>query len=194
VTSKPIVNIGISQVPAEKQNDHRFLALCGKLRLAFSSSSYVEAFCVHEAAHGIYFLRAGATRLIFGGPTISYDTGQDTFTANAASITAVGYSDEFLGRIGIREWISAMARGYVAGGVAARILAKVPNDGDEEDHRSFLALCNAICAQNTEFTVDRPAAWKQAQDEVARELRIPSLRIEVHQRADEFKAWLQKEL
>ena len=194
MTFKPMVNIDVLQVPPEKQNDRRFLALYGQLRMVFSSAIYVEAFCVHEAAHGIYFLRAGATKLIFGGPTISYDSGQDTFTANAASITAVGYSDEFLGRIGIREWIFAMARGYVAGGVAAHILAKVPDDGGEEDHRSFLALCNAICAQTTEFTVDRPAAWKQAQDEVARDLRIPSLRTEVHQRAHEFKAWLQKEL
>src|SRR6266849_3320599 len=160
------MKINISQVPQEKLTDPRFIRLQSELEGALCNQKWVAAFCAHEAAHIIYLTRAGMKDFTFRSATILYDAARDNFDGFPASVKPGGFNNDMLAQINGQQWILAVAMGHAAGGVAARKLTNAPDSGDQGDYETFCALCDLLCAQHPDCTIDRPGLWKIAQEAV----------------------------
>src|SRR5690348_2215075 len=133
------LQIDISDVPEDKRTDPRFVSLQSSLQRGLSDERWVNAFCIHEAAHLFFFTKAGSTGPVLKGPRISYNAERDGFDGYPASVQFAGKDDAIIGSLTIGQWVSLYSLGCAAGGVAARELASAPDGGDEED---FQMLCN----------------------------------------------------
>jgi hypothetical protein len=192
--SRVTTQIDISEVPQDKRNDPRFIQRYATLQNLMSNLGWVKAFCIHEAAHAFYHLRAGALKVIFIGPRLSYDSQKDDFTIYPASVKREGGLDQqYLARVTIGEWRNAFARACAAGGVAARKLTGISGDvGDEEDYQRLCEFCDAIEVKDPTTAVDHQALWRQAQNDVEKDLQTPSFRSELWKQAKEFERQLRR--
>ncbi len=184
------MRIDTSQVPQDKLNDPRFVQLRSEMEAVLRNPRWVRVLCAHEAAHAIYFLRAGITALTFVGTRILYDAQRDLFSGHMASVQFSAFDRDLLPRINISEWILATAKAHAAGGVVVLKLTDAPDTGDEEDYEEFAAFCDTICAKHPDTTIDPSGLWRLAQDAVGKDLQSPAFRIEVWKKADEIRSQL----
>jgi hypothetical protein len=184
------MKIDALQVPREKLTDPRFLQLQSHLEAALRNQGWVTAFCAHEVAHIVYLTRAGMKDFTFIGATILYDAARDDFDGFPASVKPGGFNNDVLAQINVEQWILAVAMGHAAGGVAARKLTTAPDSGDQGDYQNFCTLCDVLCARHPDLTIDRPGLWKLAQGAVEKELRSPTFRKEIWDKAHEIKPLL----
>ena len=182
--------IDVSQVPAEKMTDPRFLHLKSQMEGALANEQWVTAFCVHEAAHIIYFTRAGLKDFTFRSATILYDATHDDFEGFPASVRPGGISDELMAKITGTEFISAIAIGHAAGGAATRKLTNVPDVGYESDYENLSSLCDVIQSRYADWVVDRKGLWKAAEQAVEKDLRRPAARTEIWNKVKEIRPLL----
>ncbi len=125
-----------SRIPFEKLDDHRLKKAEEEVLESLQDSTYRLHSCLHEAAHGVYLERAGAKRLVCHGPVAFYDAESDAFDIGTA-----GLEGDF-GEHGVDCDLLAMARWYVAGGVATRSLtAWNDEEGDGRDFEEFIREC-----------------------------------------------------
>jgi len=180
------VPIDTSQVPQDKLTDARFLSLHAEIQGALNHLGYVNAFCIHEAGHMIYFSKAGFAEFDFHGPRIVYDSERDDFDGYPAAIQPKPYNIDF-SNMDIQKWLSTVAQAHAAGGVFARKLANARDGGDEEDRQHFDNMCGVVQRQIPNIEIDREASWRGAQDAVLKDLRSPAFRTEAWNKARKIK-------
>jgi hypothetical protein len=111
------------------------------IQYAMNDKDYRLKVCVHEAAHAIYMERAGFVPVLHG-PVIFYYSDTDIFESGEARASGVAKEG------GVDTDTLAMARWYVAGGVAISVLngdgGKSIEPGDGQDFevlsREFVRL------------------------------------------------------
>ncbi len=178
-----------SRVPPEKLDDPRLKKMeVGALR-DMQDSKYRLHVCVHEAAHGVYLERAGAIRLIYHGPVARYDAAKDTFNIASAAIQP-GFGEQ-----GVTADSLVMARYYVAGEVAQRVLTDFLDQDkvvERQDFEDFVSELRRHLSQAGLTLTDEVISqhWEQAKIDVERDLRSPAFRQELWRRARDFEAWL----
>jgi hypothetical protein len=181
--------IDTSQIPQDKLADARFLSLHAQMQAALNHTGYVNSFCIHEAGHIIYFSRAGVADFDFYGPRIVYDAGRDDFDGYPAAVQPKPWNADFL-NMDVQQWLNTVAQAHAAGGVFARLLANVPDVGDDEDRQLFDHMCAVVQRQTPNIEIDREASWREAQDAVMKDLRSPAFRAQAWNKAREIKARL----
>lgn len=175
--------IDTSRIPQDKLTDPRFLQLHTNMMNALSNPLYINAFCVHEAAHIIYFRRMGATEFTLNGPRIEYDQAMDEFDGYMADVKVESLNME-PSDVEVINLVRQAARGHAAGGIVARAMTNVSDGGDEEDRRRFISLCEAARISEP---AERQAIWLQAGEDVRQDLRSPAFKSEIWAKAKEIK-------
>jgi hypothetical protein len=174
----------ISFVPIEKRNDSRLLAKEAEIMNDMENSDERIAVCVHEAAHGVYYRRLGATSLQYHPPRATYLPDSDTFRCAYAAIQGFGYPRDRI--YDLRD----STKPYVAGGAAIRVFGNFPQPkvSDESDKERFLADAHADFPDFTDDELEQ--YWQNAIVEVEQELQDEVLQIQIWEGAYHFQAWL----
>jgi hypothetical protein len=121
--------------------------------------------------------------LNYHGPLAFYRAESDTFDIGSAGIEGV-FGDD-----GTDVDLLAMARWYVAGGVATRSLTGWNDeDGDGQDFEVFVRECFRLIPEITREGIS--THWEQAKKDLERDLRRPEFRRELWRKAREFEDWL----
>jgi len=159
-------------VPEDKLSDSEFIALRDSLQGALADPQWQRAFAIHEAAHVVYFPRAGANNPRLTSANITYDSQKDKFNGYAGAVSFDGRDQAVIARLTIDQWLTAYAMACAAGGVAARLLTDAPDGGDEGDFDNLCKFCDALEGQNISpgKTINRTDLWIAAQDAVRKEL------------------------
>lgn len=123
-----------SRVPTERLFDPRLLEAERVILAAMKDPRARILNCLHEAAHGAYYRRAGAKGLIYHGLFATYDEKTDSFQFGELGIQA-----DF-GSPGVVNSMIEVARYYVAGGVAVRRLTSSPDGRDSQDRNDFFSF------------------------------------------------------
>jgi hypothetical protein len=182
--------IDTSQVPQDKLSDRRFLSLRSQIENVLKDGRFVNSVCVHEAAHVVFFEKAGFTNPSFEKTRIVFQESQedDPFTVFMA---AVKFNTENVGRESLKgeellRWILAVSKAFCAGGVAARTIMQADDVGDAQDYANFLRFCENVCA-NSNIPIDRKVLWKCAQDDVRAELEQQPVERNIWKKVREIK-------
>jgi hypothetical protein len=165
--------IDVSEIPNERKSDPRFIALSAGMTAGLADARMRRAVSVHEAAHLIYFTKAGRTGHSVAGPRIVYDATKDEFSGYGASVQFTGNDDALLAKWNVSEWVSRYACGCAAGGIAARKLTGVSDGGDEDDRDNLKTFCAAIVNRDPDIQLDVDRLWFGAQQHVSQELENP---------------------
>jgi len=170
-TQHNTVEIDVSQVPEDKRADQRYLSLLANMQQGCADPRLVNAICIHEAGHAFFLGHAGFTTPSTCGPRIIYDPDNDVFNGEGSSVKFGGIDDEYRKKIDSRDWLGRVAKGYAAGGVAARVLANSVDKGDGDDRANFNAIFARIKRDNPTMTWTSDSLWADAQRAVEADLR-----------------------
>jgi hypothetical protein len=184
VSLKTMISIDTSTVPADKQTSPDFLSLKAQMEQALAQQKWIKAFCIHEAGHMIYLSQIGVTQYTYLGPRIEYDKQRDAFDGFMASVQA--QSKPSPGNIDLTKFLTTAAKAYAAGGTFAKRLTGAPDQGDQQDRENLNAVCDLI-EQEYSISLDRDASWKQAQEDVLKDLRSPEFRAKAWEKAREIQ-------
>jgi hypothetical protein len=172
-----------SRIPPDKQKDVRLVKAEQDLLSAMGNEQHCLQVCVHEAAHAIYMERVGVVPVLHG-PVAFYDSTTDTFDLGEAAVH--GNAGD-----GVNVESLAMARWYVAGGVAVSVLIGEGEDpiepGDEQDFGVFTAELVKAGASPEQIA----SHWEQAKRDVKNDLRSPAFRRQIWDRARDLKQQLE---
>jgi hypothetical protein len=141
-----------------------------------------ELLAIHEAAHEIYYLRAGCTVLGFESPRIIYKKGAKKLFSGQRARTLLGSQFSPQGD----NWLPKLARAYAAGGTCSRRLTITDYGGDKHDRDNFEEMY-VDCYRG--FAVDKKdidKMWLDAQADVDRDLNNESFRAQIKARAKEI--------
>jgi hypothetical protein len=120
----------------------------------------IDAVCVHEAGHEIYFQEAGFDKCDRNGPRIIYKP--PSLISSAASVTP--RKPKIIAPL-TAEWLFLTAKACAAGGVYSRLLMPCSKrGGDGEDIERLQLIYRTAQVPLLEET------WKHAQDIVKKEL------------------------
>lgn len=188
-TSRPLdmdTVIDISSVPEDRRNDSRLLQLRNEMQAAMSNPTFLDALCIHEAAHLDYAVRFNVPVTNHQCPRIEYDSERDDFDGYPFALMMEVINEEAT-KLDKRQVLFTRALISASGGVAARELKGVTDGGDEADLQIFNLVCDAVGLPLVE---DRTALWRWAQDKVREELQIPELRQKILLVAEQIKLLL----
>jgi hypothetical protein len=186
------IEIDVSEVPVEKQTDARFVSLRDSMVAGLCNPVIFNAVCIHEAAHIFYATQANAPVTGHKTPRIVYDPQRNEFDGYQFSVVIDVVNKEAL-KTDKKELLLTRAKLYAAGGVAAReltnVLAHLGDTGDQQDRSNFESFCDAIGLLSAG---EREATWLWAQQQVALDLRKPTLRAHLWQMAKLVKPLLSE--
>lgn len=188
----PEIKIDTSQVPRTKLHDPRFRILLTDMRIRLADPKERKAISIHEVTHAMYLTKAGKRNLKVTGPQIEYDAKSDSFDRTGASVKG-GYVDQqYLARVSVAEWISAMAKAYAAPAVAVEVLANRPeaDNGDVGDRQGFEEFLKMVRTKHPDIRIDLDSLWKKARESVRTDLQKPTWRETILKTAEELEAWL----
>jgi hypothetical protein len=173
-----------SRIPPDKLDDPRLADEEAALLRAMRDEENFLQVCVHEAAHAIYMERAGFVPVL-QGPVIFYYSDTDTFDSGEAGVSGIAKDG------GVDTDSFAMARRYVASGVASSVLigdgGESIEPGDGQDFEVFSGEFVRLGGDPDEIA----EYWEQAKRDVEKDLRSPAFRQQVWDRAREFKRQLE---
>ncbi len=180
-TRDSMIVLDKSRIPDNRLEDPRLIAEGKNCCEALQDPRYRLQVCVHEAAHGIYLRRAGATELIYHGPVAYYDAAIDEFDIGSAGILGKFPAE------GVNMSAPELARWLAAGGVAKCLLTDASDGGDGRDFEEFTRMCEGYGDQAIQLE------WEAAKKDIEKDLRSPAFRREVWKLAREFEKWLLEE-
>jgi hypothetical protein len=176
--------IDLSQVPRHLHKHPEILRLSEAARISLDNPEFVDAVCIHEAAHVRYYLRAGIEEFDYLGARITYDSGE--FCLLMAGIQAKSEAIRIGPGVVVTELVTLMAAVSVAGGVATRVLATVPDVGDEADKQVFKRFCDNLGISEAV----RLQYWEIIETSVMRELQSEELQQTIRAKAREIRPLL----
>lgn len=174
-----------SRIPSDKLDDPRLAKWENAARKTMQDYAFRMAVCIHEAARAIYMERAGAVCVILCPLISHYDAQSDEFYMSLACVQG-----DFGQRLTMD--ISSVARWYVAGGVAKRLLvgAAVEPDGggDQRNAKDFSAWITqlGIVASSEDIS----ACLEEARRDVEKDLRSAAFKRQLWDRANEMSQQL----
>jgi hypothetical protein len=183
-----MISIDISAVPSDKRTHPQFLHLKADMENALARQAWINAFCVHEAGHMTYFRQLGMTEYTYLGPRIVYRGEKDIcegYMASVKPLTTDPTKNSDAGQV-----LLLASKAHAAGGIFAKILTAVPDQGDAEDRENFDALCKLIEQKFPGTIIDRETSWKDARKLVAKDLRSPAFRAKAWKTAKEIQIHL----
>jgi hypothetical protein len=178
--------IDVSSVPEHRRNDPRLLQLRNEMQAAMSNPTFLDALCIHEAAHLEYAVRFNVPVTNHQCPRIEYDSDRDNFDGYPFALTMDVINEEAT-KLDKRQILQTRALISASGGVAARELKGVIDGGDEGDMEILNQVCDAVGLPLVE---ERIGLWRWAQDKVREELQIPELRQKILLLAEQIKLLL----
>jgi hypothetical protein len=164
--------INISEIPDSKQSDPRLPEVQRLMSDDLDNPLWMEALCIHEAAHVVFFAKAGAGTPRIVGPKICYDEQPDRFIPLLATVEYDEPDTEVEMKLNDDGMLLIMrARGCAAGGVAAREMTGMSRVGDAKDFENVRKYCEDISAEYpANVPLDPAAIWENAQAEVSERL------------------------
>jgi hypothetical protein len=185
-----MVQIDISGVPVGKRSDPRFTNLLAQMQAAVNDPAWQAAFGIHEIGHKIYLEKMGVTGFDFIGPRVEYDAAKDEFAGYTAAVKAQNIPLLVANGFDFNKWLNQLARSKAAGGVFSRRLTEAPDHGDAEDRSEFSRGCDMLREKMPGLQIDEDAIWKEAQEEILKDLRSPAYRRQCWDEANKIKAQL----
>jgi hypothetical protein len=183
-----VIAIDVSKVPSDKQTRQEFLNLKSQMAQALAQKQWINAFCIHEAGHMFYLTQIGVTEYSYLGPRIVYNQLQDNFDGYMASVQP--QAADFTKNTDPQKLLITAAKAYAAGSAFTKKLTGAPDQGDQEDRENLDNMCDLIQQKFSGFVIDREASWKQAQEDVLRDLRSPEFRAKAWEKAREIQGKL----
>lgn len=180
-----MISIDTSKVPVDKQTHPDFLSLKAEMEQALTQQKWISAFCIHEAGHMIYLTQIGVIQYTYLGPRIEYNEQQDTFDGFMAAVQP--QTGAIFENANPSEFLITAAKAYAAGGTFAKRLTGAPDQGDQEDRENLNSICGLIEQKYPGIAIDRDSSWKQAQEDVLRDLRSPAFRAKAWEKAREIQ-------
>jgi predicted Ser/Thr protein kinase len=95
-------------------------------------------------------------------------------------------SKPVLESIDLGVFLTTVAKAYAAGGTFAKQVTGAPDQGDQQDRDNLDSLCDSI-EQQYSIALDRDASWKQAHEDVKKDLRSPAFQAKAWEKAREIQ-------
>lgn len=169
------IKINLTKVPKSKLTDVKFQELFQGVQDLFANPLFVNSFCVHEAAHVIYYGRAGVPIHSVVGPSIDYESEEPKLYP---AQVVVQRSD--IEKLGVEnDVVQKIAKVHAAGKAAALALTSLSCGGEEIDLKNFRDFCNFAKVPEDE----RDAIWNDADKQIRKEISKPSNRDEAWREA-----------
>jgi hypothetical protein len=186
----PRFTLDKSRIPKEMWDDPRLLKAEAQIALAMQKPEFRFSISVHEAAHGVYMMRAGAKKLIYQRPMVkSYEKKTDRFDIGTAGIQPdFGPQEIKLTSIHVARWYAAPTAAMVVLTAVTAAESEAGSGSDKEDFPKYIrrAAGNQITCQAIEWH------WQEAIKDVTKDLRSPAFRQEIYNLAHAFEDWLMK--
>jgi len=174
-----------SRVPVEYRNLPLLDQMEAESIAQLKDPNYRWAIATHEAAHGVYRLRAGATKLIYVGPYFFYDIEAKTVQKVVAGISS--------------EWGSLthldfknVARYCGAGWIWEKEVCPYSTDAEasaDRDRAVFDADVHRVHPDATNEEIQM--YWGRAEAEVKADLQNLEIRSQIEKLALDFKKFLE---
>jgi len=187
MTKPTTVEIDVSQVPEDKRKDSRFLRLLADMQRGCADQRLVHAICIHEAAHVFFLGHAGLDKPTANGPRILYDQVKDQFDGQGSVVSFGAWDQKYIDALDSRDWLGRVAKGYAAGGVAARILANSVDRGDGDDREHFENIFAKIKSSNPSLTWTSDFLWANAQKALELDFKNAEIKDVILQCAEGLK-------
>jgi hypothetical protein len=154
-----------------------------------TTPDFIDALCVHEAAHVIYNERRGPCSYNVLKTRITCDSQTGIW---GGQFGAIEQREPFCwdgNNSTFEHWLMGDAQAGAAGSVAAQKLYPALDDhGEEGDRRKFFALCEQLKDHPYAPRVDVDMFWAIAKDIVRRQLDSePTLMQLIHEKAAELR-------
>jgi len=157
--------INISTVPADKRNAPDFQELYKGAQEIFSEIIAINSFCIHEAGHVIYYLRAGVPIHSIVGPRMTYKE-KPIFIPAAIQVELKDM--EALGTS--KEAVQKVAKIHAAGKASVLALTGLTAAGEETDRTNFNDFCDLAGIPKN----DRNGIWDDAEYQIKKEIIKPA--------------------
>ena len=171
-------------VPFSKRKGSDFLQNRMKLEFQISDSDWVQAICIHEAAHIFYFRQFGATDFIYHGPRMEYDRERAAYAMQCAAIEPKPYRKKALT---FDQQFELQAKLAVSGSVAATEFTNVSDDGKNDDFDNFRRTCDQLNVNKQGPKFDAQVLWDNAIPEVEADFKVPKNRAAIIEEADKVR-------
>jgi hypothetical protein len=181
------IEIDMRDVHEAVQNTEYFTDFCAACQKELSSLPFNSMCCIHELGHEIYCNKAGIAIEAYLGPRMSYNTFTRKLTIRPASVKPDIRNMIINPDSTLEEFMSAVAKGYAAGGVCTLILTHSPDARDDNDYPDFLKFCDWINLGSPETTFDHKGMWDQAQIDVAHDLRAMRVRQNIWEQVSDIR-------
>jgi hypothetical protein len=173
------LEIDVSNVPLDKREDPRYVAIFNRLQNELSDERSFEEICTHEGAHLYYFVQGGLSEFKINGPFISYHAQNDTFDFNGANVQEAKWGEPFTS-LDPSGRMQRMAIIGVAGEIATLALLNRGAGTNIGDHQAFKKYCEQMCE----------LFWSAAQEHVRKDLQNPDIQSAIRLLAEEVKRQL----
>jgi hypothetical protein len=178
--------IDISELTEAQKATEGFRNTYAGMMSLYNQPGFIEALCAHEAAHLIFYERMGTIPFEIIRPKIYHNDAKNRFEGYMAAVKPQLPDCE---PPKWREWVTAKALGWAAGGVVGRRLFPHADGGDVEDKRLFIQECSDLVRHFGGISINAEEVWSWAQTEVSRQLDAgPALMELIQRRAEKLKA------
>lgn len=163
------ITISTDGISDEQKRTEKFKRAYREMNARLSSPEFSHVVCCHEAAHLLYFKKAGLLSYDCFPARLYYDSETDDYGGTFASIKPLDMKplerDE-----DVEPWFHNLFRAHAAGGVVASIVMPGLEDyGDLDDKQRFLSTCEAY--KKIHLSVNPEELWDKARAEVRQEMR-----------------------
>jgi hypothetical protein len=181
------ITINTDGISNEQKATTKFQTAYQDMLAQLSAPGFAHVLCAHEAAHVVYFTKAGMQNYDTLPARLKYDPQIDDYTGSLASIQPLDLAPCTEGKFW--EWFFRLARAHAAGGVVARKLRSSSDGGDQDDKERFVEMCNKF---NTDpkVSIDAEDVWKKAQDSILQDLQNPKWLSIIENQAIELRPLL----
>jgi hypothetical protein len=180
-------------IRAEHAQEDRFKEKFRLLQEQLNASGTIDHVCLHEAGHLVYFRRAkiptekyGPTIEYLGGDFISCLAAIGTPTINEFTIYTLELLDD-LARAGVAA--NLFGDEFLKESSGDSALAKRLREGKQTVYENDLARFKRCCYWARQFIpyTESIKRWSDAEISVAKELKDPKLRDDIHLAAQEIR-------
>jgi hypothetical protein len=178
------IKINTDGISDEQKATEKFQSAYKDMMATLTAPGFIPVLCAHEAAHLIYFTRAGVKEYDAVPPTLKFDPAKDDYTGHLAAIKILDLPLWTPGKFD--EWFSYIARAHAAPGVVARRLMPSSYGGDSDDRARFKKLCDEF-SKDPAVKIDFDWWWKHGQETAAKDLEHPDAMKSILQVADELR-------
>lgn len=171
VRSLGMIKINTDGISDEQKATCKFQSAYNDMMAQLTQPGFIDVLCAHEAAHLIYFTRAGTKEYDPLPPTLTYDAAKDDYTGHFAAVKIYDLPPWTPGKF--TEWFSFIARAHAAPGLVARKLMPSSDGGDSNDKARFKTVCDKINQADSNAKIDFEWWWNHGLETAEKDLEHP---------------------